>query len=55
VEELWSGDRAVLTKVVELYESTGEHLEPDQELGPLRWAAVEAGKWGPRQQGSIKL
>jgi hypothetical protein len=22
--------------------------------GPLRWAAVEAGKWGPRQQMSIK-
>jgi hypothetical protein len=26
-----------------------------QEPGPLRWAAVEAGKLGPRQQVSIKL
>jgi hypothetical protein len=32
MDEIWSGDRAVLTKVVELYESTGEYLEPQRVL-----------------------
>jgi hypothetical protein len=32
VDELWSGDHAVLTKVVESYESTGEFFEPQQLL-----------------------
>jgi hypothetical protein len=32
VDELWSFDRAVLTKVVEVYESTGMDLLPGQVL-----------------------
>lgn len=32
VDELWSGDRAALTRVVELYESTGEHIEAERVL-----------------------
>lgn len=30
MDEIWSGDRAVLTAVVELYETTGEHIKPRQ-------------------------
>jgi hypothetical protein len=32
VDELWSGDLAVLMKVAELYEGTGESLEPLEQL-----------------------
>lgn len=32
MDEKWSGDRAVLTKVVELCESTDEHVEPQRVL-----------------------
>lgn len=32
MDEVWTRDHAVLTKVVELYESTGEYFEPQQLL-----------------------
>jgi len=32
VDELWSGDRAVLMKVAELYEGTGEPIEPLEQV-----------------------
>jgi hypothetical protein len=33
MDEVWSGDRAVLTRVVELYKSTGEEFQPEWSLG----------------------
>ncbi len=32
MDEIWNGDRAVLSAVVELYETTGAYVEPQQVL-----------------------
>lgn len=49
---MWGGDRAVLTRVVELYESTGEYLKPEQVLQGFSDEQHEAVRHSLRRLGA---
>lgn len=52
MDELWSGDLAVLTKVVELYEKTGDELEPEQLLEAFPGEQHDAVRHSLRRLGT---
>ncbi|MGH4015244.1 MAG: hypothetical protein ACRDSL_15240 [Pseudonocardiaceae bacterium] len=52
MDEIWSGDRAVLIKVVELYEGTGEEFEPERILEAFPGEQHDAVRHSLRRLGT---